>query len=175
VTVIRHFLHSDVRRPGLSTSVSAMTGAALCLCLAVAGCARSQGKAPEEPSRLEALVVRSSLHDPLSESQSQGRDLFAHYCAICHGVEGKGDGFNSTNLDVPPRDFASPDFSQTSDERAVLAVSKGGGAVGKSVLMPSWGRTLNDHQIRAVVAFLRTLTTPDASIDRPADAGPETE
>ena len=103
--------------------------------------------------------MRDVAADALAVSQSRGGRVFEHYCVICHGREGQGNGFNSTHLEVPPRDFTSSQFwQQATDERLLLAVSNGGLAVGKSVLMPAWGRTLNDQQLRDVVAFLHTLT-----------------
>jgi mono/diheme cytochrome c family protein len=174
VTVVRRHLCNNQSGLRLPMGAWAMACAALCICLAVQGCARSHSPPPS--SELEELVRRSSRYDPLLELQSQGREVFAHYCAICHGAEGTGDGFNSTNLEVPPRDLANPDFwQQTTDERVVLVVSNGGGAVGKSVLMPAWGRTLNDRQIRAVVAFLHTLPDTQAATEGSDAAGSETE
>ena len=88
----------------------------------------------------------------------RGGKVFKHYCATCHGNEGQGNGFNSTNLAVPPRDFSNAQFwRQATDERLLLAVSKGGTAVSKSVLMPAWGQTLTDRQLNDVVTFLHTL------------------
>jgi mono/diheme cytochrome c family protein len=46
----------------------------------------------------------------------EGGVLFRHYCAVCHGGEGHGDGFNAYNLDPKPRDLADPAFqAQRSD------------------------------------------------------------
>jgi mono/diheme cytochrome c family protein len=165
VTVIRRSLHDHETRPGLPLDVSALTtSAVLLVCLVVGGCSRSQRHAPEEPSPLETLVMQTAAHDPLLESQSRGREVFSHYCAICHGIDGKGDGFNSTNLDASPRDFSSEDFwRQAQPQRLLLAFSKGGEALGKSVLMPSWERTLNDLQKHDVIAFLSTLAAPETS------------
>lgn len=102
--------------------------------------------------------MRNAPLGPAAESQLRGQKVYKHYCSICHGEDGKGDGFNSTNLAVSPRDFSSPEFRrQATDERLLLVVSKGGKAVDKSVLMPAWGRTLTDRQMRDVVAFLTTL------------------
>jgi mono/diheme cytochrome c family protein len=34
-----------------------------------------------------------------------GKDLFATYCASCHGVDGKGDGPVAKGLKTPPKDL----------------------------------------------------------------------
>jgi mono/diheme cytochrome c family protein len=47
-----------------------------------------------------------------------------------------------------------------SDQFLADIIAKGGGAVGKSTFMPSWGASLNEKQIRDVVAYIRTLAMP---------------
>ena len=122
---------------------------------------------PPVPSAVEALAVRHISPEPLIASQSRGAKVYKHYCSICHGNEGHGDGFNSTNLAVPPRNFSAPQFwQQAQDEHLLLAVSKGGPAVGKSVLMPGWGHTLTDRNIQDTVAFLHTLAGQSAADGR---------
>ena len=131
---------------------------ALAACFLMIGCDRAADDKSAEPSPIEVLATRDVPPDPVAESQSRGQKVYKHYCAICHGDGGQGDGFNSTNLAVTPRDFSNPAFwRQTTEERLLIAVSKGGPAVGKSVLMPAWGRTLTDREMRDVVAFLTTL------------------
>jgi cytochrome c oxidase cbb3-type subunit 3 len=124
----------------------------------IAGCEPLPGENSKARSSIEALSTRRVTPEPVAESQSRGRKLYKHYCAICHGEDGKGDGFNSASLAVGPRDFSNPEFlRQATDEGLVQAVANGGPAVGKSVLMPPWGETLDDRQIDDVIAFLRKL------------------
>lgn len=88
----------------------------------------------------------------------EGRALFLHYCAPCHGEGGHGDGFNAYNLDPPPRDLAAPEFqSGRSDADIAAVVRSGGGAAGLSTGMPPWGRTLSPRQIDNLVRFVRGL------------------
>jgi len=112
----------------------------------------------ESPSPIEMLAVRRERPDPLVESQMRGHDVYQHYCQICHGAEAQGDGFNSAMLDPPPRNFADEAFwKQANDESLTAIISRGGKAVGKSLLMPPWGKTLSEQQIRDVAAYLRTV------------------
>ena len=109
------------------------------------------------PSQIEELAIRRERPDPLATAQARGRIVYKHYCQICHGEDAQGDGFNSTNLAIPPRDFSDPEFWKTaSDERLTSAISQGGESVGKSVLMPAWGRTLTPKQVRDVIVHLRS-------------------
>jgi mono/diheme cytochrome c family protein len=114
------------------------------------------------PSEIEALAVRREPADPLADARARGQVIYRHYCQICHGEGGKGDGFNSSNLEPSPRDFTDHKFwRQTSDERLHYAVAQGGPSVGKSVLMPAWGHTLTEKQIRDVLVFVRAFATPE--------------
>ena len=126
------------------------------------GCARPENDTLQQ-SQIEAQAIRDVPTSAAAESQFRGSKVYEHYCAICHGGEGQGNGFNSTNLAVRPRDFSNPQFwQQTTDERLLLTISKGGPAVGKSLLMPAWGRTLTDRQLHDVVVFLHTFAVPAA-------------
>jgi cytochrome c oxidase cbb3-type subunit III len=152
--------------------VASLTRMAVVACsltvFSATGCNRSGSDTVQEPSQIEALAIRDVPANAVAESQLRGGKVYKHYCAICHGYEGQGNGFNSTNLAVPPRDFSNPQFwREATDEHLLLTVSKGGTAVGKSVLMPAWGRTLTDRQTRDVVAFLHTL----AQSGEPKDNG----
>jgi cytochrome c oxidase cbb3-type subunit III len=116
------------------------------------------------PSQIEALAVDKQPRDPLADARARGQEVYRHYCQICHGEHGKGDGFNSGRLEPRPHDFTDATFwQQTTDERVYYAVAQGGPSVGKSVLMPAWGHTLTKGQLRDVVVYTHafaTSTTP---------------
>ena len=58
-------------------------------------------------------------------------------------------------------------MNRLSDKYLIQVISKGGAAVGKSGFMPAWGSSLNEKQIKDIVAFIRSLAIPS---NRP-DAG----
>ncbi len=90
----------------------------------------------------------------------EGAILFAKYCAICHGAEGKGDGFNSFNLDPRPRDLSDSTYMRAlGDDQILQTVSGGGRSVNKSPLMPAYGWTLNKQQLRSIGLYVRSLST----------------
>ncbi len=155
--------NSNEHQPhGIVLSVVGYFTQVICLValLTLLGC--DAGEAPRSwdryPSKIETLAARSAPPDPRAESLDRGRTVYLHYCQICHGEYGAGDGFNSAMLDPPPRNFTDHAFwKQTADEQLVAVINVGGQAAGKSKLMPAWGRTLSEQQIRDVVAYLHLL------------------
>lgn len=85
--------------------------------------------------------------------------LYLHYCSVCHGTEGKGDGFNSYNLDPKPRNFSDSTFLRKADISYVVKVIKGGGmAVDLSAMMPPYGRTLTAEEIEKLAEYVMLLS-----------------
>ena len=85
--------------------------------------------------------------------------LYKVYCSQCHGINGDGRGINAPFLFVAPRNHTSFDeMSILNDDRLSAAIKFGGGAVGKSSLMPAWRGILNDNDIQLLVNYLRKLS-----------------
>ena len=84
---------------------------------------------------------------------------YDHYCAQCHGEKGGGDGINATSeMPVSPRDHTSAtEMAKLTSEDVYFAIKDGGPSVGKSSLMPNWGGTINDDEIKALVKHLNLL------------------
>lgn len=145
------------------------------------GCGRHEDSAygGQYPSIVDGLAIRRKEPNVLVESQARGRLVYDHYCQICHGTDALGDGFNSAMLDPPPRNFADEEFwKQTDDEHLLNVIVHGGQAAGKSKLMPSWGRTLDEQQVRDAIAFLHTvpeLARQNAEAEALAEAAEELE
>ncbi len=121
----------------------------------------AKGAAPAAVAAAEAPTPPPTPAPVLSYEARLGREVFRHYCQTCHGESGAGDGFNAFNLDPKPRDLSDPAF-QTKKTDADLAdtVRRGGSGVGLSALMPPWGRTLSEDQIRDVILYVRSLKRP---------------
>jgi mono/diheme cytochrome c family protein len=93
----------------------------------------------------------------ISYEERQGAYLYGKYCAVCHGQEGKGDGFNAFNLDPRPRDLSDSTYMKAlSNEQFLQTISGGGRSVNKSPLMPSYGGTLSKQQIHYIATFIRS-------------------
>jgi cytochrome c oxidase cbb3-type subunit III len=133
----------------------------LCLAL-VAGCSKEQHSAPvplpgDSVRDIERNGPAAAL-PVLTYEQAQGRDLYAKYCAICHGAGGAADGFNTYNLDPKPHDLSDSVYvSALSDDALTRVIKLGGRGVNKSVLMPAYGWTLGDDEISYLVSFIRVL------------------
>lgn len=104
----------------------------------------------------------------LNRGQMKGKKLFDHYCAVCHGSTGDGNGFNAFNLEssfnVKPFNFSdSAAMAVLTDEELTSVISTGGTALHKSQYMPPWGYTLNKMEIRQIIAYIRTLSRSSGS------------
>lgn len=85
-------------------------------------------------------------------------DNYRTYCMQCHGLDGNGKGINVRDMSVQPRDHTDAKaMSGRSDEMIFKVIKEGGPSIDKSVLMPPWGDTLSDDEIKDLVAYLRKL------------------
>ena len=91
-------------------------------------------------------------------NRAAGSEVHRANCAKCHGPGGKGDGPAGKLLKTKPADWTDKaKMSKLSDSDLFNVIKGGGGAVGKSKLMPAWGGKLSDDQIHDVIAFIRSL------------------
>lgn len=95
---------------------------------------------------------------PVQGDPQQGKHLFRHYCAVCHGLSLKGNGPNADNLDPHPADLTSKEVAGLSDQEIYEVIQNGGAAVELSAYMPPWGKTLSREQISNVIAYIRTFS-----------------
>jgi mono/diheme cytochrome c family protein len=110
---------------------------------------------------------------------AKGKVIFNHFCAPCHGLNGKGNGINAVNLDPAPADLTSSQAAKLSDDEIMETIQKGGGEVGLSIQMPPWGRSIAESQIRHIIAYIRTLQVAagtrkaEAKSDEAGSQGPK--
>jgi len=98
-------------------------------------------------------------------SVARGRIVYGRYCAVCHGENGEGDGFNAYNVKstygVTPTAFVdSVAFASVPADTVLAAIRDGGPAVGKSRAMPPWGRTLTPGDVIDAGEYVRSLAHP---------------
>ena len=93
-----------------------------------------------------------------AEAKESAADNYKAYCVQCHGMAGNGTGVNVRDMSVIPRDHTDAKaMSGRSDEMLFKAIKEGGTSISKSVLMPPWGATFSDEEIKVLVGYLREL------------------
>jgi mono/diheme cytochrome c family protein len=98
---------------------------------------------------------------PLSYQQTQGKRIFYQQCVWCHADATPAGPSNRSNLTpAPPVLNDGATLNAESDEYMQNIVTLGGAAMGKSAMMPPYGRTLSTEEIRSVVAFARAIAQP---------------
>ncbi|MDD8018156.1 MAG: c-type cytochrome [Bacteroidota bacterium] len=137
----------------------------IALLLFFSSCSKHDGS-DKQAAKNDSTNVADSSSTPtsieviktLTYEQREGKFFYTKYCLVCHGSEGKGDGFNAFNLNPRPKDFTEKQYMQAlTDEKLIETVSQGGRGVNKSPSMPSWGGRLSKDEILYVVAYVRTF------------------
>jgi mono/diheme cytochrome c family protein len=118
--------------------------------------------APAQPS------VKRDIARPIQSVQ--GKDMYREYCAVCHGVDGKGHGPAAPAMKVPPTDLTTyakrhgGQFSEM-DMRMVIEGQDDMPAHG-SRDMPIWGdvfralthdREMREMRMKNLIDYLKTM------------------
>ena len=97
----------------------------------------------------------------LGYQESQGKRVFYQYCVWCHADASPAGPSNRSNVTpVPPLMNDGEKLNSESDEYMQNIVTLGGSALGKSAMMPPYGKTLSSEEIKAVIAFTRAIANP---------------
>ncbi len=98
---------------------------------------------------------------PLDYQEAQGKRIFYDKCVWCHADSTPAGPSNRSNVTPTPalaNDGAV--LNPLSDRYLQNIIALGGAAVGKSAMMPPWGKTLTEGEIRALIAFMRAISQP---------------
>ncbi len=107
----------------------------------------------------QALNAAKEFFRVTNVTVEDSKRLYLHYCSVCHGAEGKGDGFNSYNLDPKPKSFTDSTFLEKADSVYLFNVIEGGGkVVDISAMMPPYGRTLTVKEIEKLAEYVMFLS-----------------
>ena len=114
---------------------------------------------------LFAVVVLASgfarAQEADGENVEMGRRLFYSYCALCHGVDGKGHGPLSTKLKTkrPPADLTQERFQKMSVTQLLEAIK--GYSRGNSDMPTGWDKILPEKNLRAVAVYALRMSQRD--------------
>jgi mono/diheme cytochrome c family protein len=95
--------------------------------------------------------------DAAVSAPASDRHIFEHYCAVCHGKAGKGNGVNAKMLDPHPANLAGSEIASRSDAEIYDVIARGGAGVDLAATMPPWGKTFSQDQIKGLVSYVRQL------------------
>ena len=97
----------------------------------------------------------------LGYQESQGKRVFYQYCVWCHADSSPAGPSNRSNVTpMPPLMNDGDKLNGESDEFMQNIITLGGSALGKSAMMPPYGRTFSPGEIKAVIAFTRAIAQP---------------
>lgn len=98
----------------------------------------------------------------LGYEQTAGKSVNDQYCIRCHDSESTPERVsNLDNLSPAPHQFSDgATLNRITDADLTNIIAHGGLALGKSPQMPAYGVTLKPVEIRAVIAYMRTVADP---------------
>ena len=87
---------------------------------------------------------------------ADGATIYSDTCAQCHGDDGKGKTTKGKRLHI--RDFSDPKVQDSfTDDDAIKAVKEGVKDKDNVILMKAYKNDYTDDEVKAVVAYFRTL------------------
>lgn len=119
-----------------------------------------------DKSQLRAYDVDQDWNDTqrtilLNYQQAQGKRIFYSNCVWCHAdVTPAGPSNRSNVTPTPPLINDGNALNSLSDQFLRNIIAFGGSAMGKSTMMPPWGRTLTQEDIQGVIAYIRAVALP---------------
>jgi mono/diheme cytochrome c family protein len=147
-------------------------GALAVLAAAALGAAAARGISAQGPP---GPVVKTVPCEPLVSIE--GKDSYTAYCAVCHGMDGRGNGPAAVALKPPVPDLTTLAERQGGryNDTAVVNLLTGRGRVPPahgSVAMPVWGPIFRSTEADHARATLRikNLTDYIGSLQKPGKA-----
>lgn len=127
----------------------------------VPGTAMSGWKSRLGEAQITALAawIKSRFISPVASARpTPGAEIYAAYCSVCHGDNGRGAIWASAGLSPRPADFTNPDFqaSMTRDHM-IQSVSYGR----PETAMTGWKQRLSETQIASVVDYVIDSFMPE--------------
>lgn len=94
-------------------------------------------------------VVAVACGRPAATTSTKGSDVYAAYCAQCHGSDGKPPA--ALVAQINPRDLTAAEFrARVTPAKVEYQVRRGS----DNKLMPSFDAVLSDDQVKAVASWV---------------------
>jgi mono/diheme cytochrome c family protein len=144
--------------------IALLVGGVLCA-LALSGCKKSAAEVTPDAA-FGTYDTEPDWNDNtklinLGYQESQGKRVFYQYCVWCHADATPAGPSNRSNVTpMPPLMNDGDKLNGASDEYMQNIITLGGSALGKSAMMPPYGKTLSPEEIKAVIAFTRAIAQP---------------
>ncbi|HUF13056.1 MAG TPA: c-type cytochrome [Longimicrobiales bacterium] len=128
--------------------------------------AASPARSAASPARSAAsLLMTAFLLGPTPSAAQQehpGEEVYARWCAGCHGVDGAGDGPSAAYMLPRPRDFTqalyqirtTPSGALPTDADMLHVIDYGM----PGTAMPGWRELLSSNERQALVDYLKTFS-----------------
>jgi mono/diheme cytochrome c family protein len=146
-----------------------------CACIILPACSEKESHQTPNPQLAAYDTDQDSTNPqhviPLTYQETQGKRIYNSTCVWCHADATPAGPSNRMNLTptTPPLLNDGAALNSLSDEFLQNIITLGGSAMGKSPMMPPWGRTLTQDDIRAVIAYIRAIAQPPYQLPaRPA-------
>ncbi len=96
----------------------------------------------------------------------EGRRLYVSYCQLCHGAKGQGDGALAEAMNIKPADLRTTTRSRSDTILTKIITGEGKQTItGRdrhnilSEAMPEWKDVFSKTQVKALIAYLRFLSS----------------
>jgi mono/diheme cytochrome c family protein len=142
-----------------------LTSVVLLTLTGLAACSKKNPPPAANPLR-NAYDSEIDWNDPqrvilLSYEQAQGKRIFYQQCVWCHADSTPAGPSNRSNVTPTPALFNDGSLlNSQSDDFLQNIITLGGSALGKSAMMPPYGKTLSQGDIRSLIAFARAIAVP---------------
>ena len=120
----------------------------------------------EQDATVRAYDVEPDWNDAqrmieLNYREAQGKRIFYAQCVWCHADATPAGPSNRSNVTpTPPLMNDGAALNKESEATLRDAIALGGSALGKSAMMPPYGRTLSDEEITDLIAYIRAIAQP---------------
>lgn len=147
----------------LALAVGAVTVTAVGAFDVLAQSAKERAKSGPPAVREASAATPQRFKAPEPISVKRGEKIFIEYCAVCHGMAGKGDGpraaFFADTQYIP--DLTADGFLEDRDEELLNGIREGLNRFDEpAIIMPQFKNILSENDIRSALTYIKTFAPP---------------